>query len=147
MSENPSSTDETGHNAEIRTALNEWQRIFLQHDWEKLPVLLADGVTYSNPGDAMPLQGKDALVGSLQMSFSIFEDFEYARQFSGEDGHVLEFRGRVGDVAFTGIDIINFDAAGKIIDLVVMIRPIAAIMKLGTEAARRKAITDHGTHD
>lgn len=65
--------------------------------------------------------------------------FEYARRFSGDGGHVLEFCGRVGDTPFTGIDIIRFDDAGKISDLVVMIRPIAVVMKLGEEAGRRMA--------
>ncbi|KGM87874.1 SnoaL-like domain protein [Roseovarius mucosus DSM 17069] len=121
------------------TALDEWQRIFVQRDWNKLPHLLADDVTYFNPGDAMPLRGKQAVVGSLGLSFSIFENFEYMRHFNGDEGHVLEFRGYVGDTAFTGIDIIRFDLAGKIMDLVVMIRPIAAILELGEEAARRRA--------
>jgi len=136
MNETTSSPDSMVHSPQVQTALNEWQRIFLQLDWEKLPNLLADDVTYSNPGNAIPLRGKDALVGSLELSFSIFDDFEYTRHFNGDDGHVLEFRGSVGDTAFTGIDIIRFDAAGKIADLVVMIRPIAAVMKLGEEAAR-----------
>lgn len=132
---------------QVESALIEWQRIFKQLDWKKLPDLLADDVTYSNPGDPMPLQGKDAIVGSLALSFSIFKDFDYTRHFNGDDGHVIEFRGSVGDTAFTGIDIIRFDAAGKITDLVVMIRPIAAIMKLGEEAARRMTDTNKTAQD
>lgn len=139
MSETTSNPDSMVHNPQVQTALKEWQRIFTQLDWDKLPDLLADDVTYANPGDATPLRGKDAIVGSLGLSFSIFEDFEYTRHFNGDDGHVLEFRGSVGDTAFTGIDIIRFDAASKIADLVVMIRPIAAVMKLGEEVARRRA--------
>jgi ketosteroid isomerase-like protein len=139
MRESMSNESERVRNPQERTVLEEWQRIFKQLDWDKLPDLLADDVTYSNPGDAMPLRGKEALVGSLGLSFSLFEDFEYTRHFNGDEGHVLEFRGRVGGTAFTGIDIILFDAAGKITDLVVMIRPMAAVMKLGEEAARRMA--------
>lgn len=144
MSKTTSNTVRGFRDSHHQTALDEWQRIFNQLDWDKIPDLLADDVTYYNPAEAMPLRGKDALVGSLGLSFSIFEDFEYARRFSGEEGHVLEFRGRVGDAAFTGIDIIRFDAAGKIIDLVVMIRPMAAVMKLGEEAARRLAPANQG---
>jgi ketosteroid isomerase-like protein len=114
MNETTSNPDSMVHNPQVQTALKEWQRIFTQLDLDKLPDFLADDVTYSNPGDAMPLRGKDALVGSLGLSFSLFEDFEYTRHFNGEEGHVLEFRGRVGDTPFTGIDIIRFDAAGKI---------------------------------
>jgi hypothetical protein len=120
----------------MQTALKEWQRIFLQRDWDKLPELLADDVTFHTPVDAMPLRGKEAFVASLRQSFSIFENFEYAREFVGDEGHVLEFRGSVGDAAFTGIDIIRLDAAGKVTDLVVMIRPMSAMMKRGQGAAR-----------
>lgn len=139
MDDATSDSDGAGYHLQVQTALKEWQRIFMHHDWDKLPDLLADGVTYSNPGDATPLQGMDAVVGSLCLSFSIFQDFEYKRHFDGAEGHVLEFCGSVGDIAFTGIDIIRLDTAGKIADLVVMIRPIAAIMKLGEEATRRMA--------
>lgn len=147
MNETTSSPDSMVHSPQVQTALKEWQRIFLHLDWDKLPDLLADDVTYSNPGNATPLRGKDALVGSLGLSFSVFDDFEYTRHFNGDDGHVLEFRGSVGDTAFTGIDIIRFDAAGKIADLVVMIRPIAAIMKLGEEAARRMTTANQTAQD
>lgn len=147
MSEPTSDPAKRAHSPQILTALKEWQRIFLERDWDKLPELLSDDVTYSNPGDAMPLRGKDALVGSLRLSFGIFEDFEYARHFDSDAGHVLEFRGSVGDTAFTGVDIIRFDAAGKIADLVVMIRPIAAIMKLGEEAARRMTAANQTARD
>ncbi len=121
------------------SALAEWIRIVVGRDWDALPRLLAEEVTYHNPAQSEPLRGKDAIVGTLRLVFSIFEDFEYARRFEGEEGHVLEFRGRVHDAAFTGIDIVRFDAAGKIVDLVVMIRPIAAVIKLGEEASRRMA--------
>ncbi|VXC70947.1 NTF2 domain-containing protein [Pseudomonas sp. 8Z] len=119
------------------SALDEWHRIVTQLDWDALPDLLADDVTYHNPGQLEPLRGKDAFVGTLQLVFEIFEDFEYARRFSGDEGYVLEFRGRVGDAPFTGIDIVRFDETGKITDLVVMIRPVGAILKLGQEVAHR----------
>lgn len=134
-------THETAYSADAtdQAALAEWHRVIIERDWQALPALLADDVTYHNPAQSEPLRGKSALVGTLQLVFSIFEDFEYTRRFGGMDGHGLEFRGRVGDAAFTGIDLIRFDAAGRIADLVVMIRPIGAVMKLGEAAARRSA--------
>ena len=124
------------HNPQVQAALDAWQRIFLQRDWDALPKLLADDVTFHPPVDAMPLRGKKAFVDSLRQSFGIFENFEYAREFVGDEGHVLEFRGSVGDAAFTGIDIIRLDGAGKVTDLVVMLRPMSAMMKRGQRAAR-----------
>lgn len=136
MSTNPSDPNGRANNARVRSTLEEWQRIFLQRDWDALPELLADDVTFHTPADATPLLGKEAFVASLQQSFAMFRNFEYAREFAGDEGHVLEFAGSVGDAAFTGIDIIRLDDAGQITDLVVMIRPMSAMMKPGEEAAR-----------
>ncbi|NJO35255.1 MAG: nuclear transport factor 2 family protein [Rhodospirillales bacterium] len=147
MSDPDFSAAKWAHSPHVQIALKEWQRIFLQRDWDALPELLADDVTFHTPADAMPLRGKDAFVASLRQSFGIFESFEYARKFVGDDGHVLEFRGSVGDAAFTGIDIIRLDGAGKVTDLVVMIRPIAAVMKLGEEAARHMATANQTYQD
>lgn len=124
---------------------DEWHRVILQRDWDSLPNLLTGEVTYHNPAQSDPLRGKDALVGTLRLVFGIFEDFEYTRRFGGDDGYGLEFRGRVGDAPFTGIDLIRFDAHGRIADLVVMIRPIGAVVKLGEEAARRMGQAQAGS--
>ena len=115
--------------------LEEWERIVTTRDWESLPALLADEVTYHNPAQHEPLRGKDALTDTLRLVFGIFEDFEYTRCFSGANGDVLEFKGRVAEVPFTGVDIVRFNEEGKIIELVVMIRPIGAVIKLGEEIA------------
>lgn len=147
MIEANAAADANYHSRSVQSALIEWQRVFRTLDWDKLPGLLADDVTYSNPAEAMPLRGKQALVESMRLSFGIFENFEYARQFSGEDGHVMEFRGSVGDLAFTGIDIIRLNHAGKVTDLVVMIRPVAAVLKLAQEEARRMATSNQAAKD
>ncbi len=133
-------TDTTVNTAREKSGLDEWHRIVTHLDWDALPKLLADNVVYHNPGQFEPLRGKDAFVGTLRLVFGIFEDFEYTRNFAGDEGHVLEFRGRVREVPFTGIDIVRFDDSGKIIELVVMIRPVGAIMKLGEDVSRRMAV-------
>lgn len=138
MTQTDPAADPNHHSPQVQRALDDWQRIFKTLDLDKLPDLLADDVTYTNPVDAMTLRGRRALVDSMRLSFSIFENFEYAREFSGEDGHVLEFCGSVGNVAFTGVDIMRFDDAGKISDLVVMIRPVAALVKIGQEEAAHR---------
>lgn len=108
-------------------------------DWDKLAHLLADNVTYHNPAQYEPYRGKDALVGILRLVFSIFEDFEYRRRFSGEDSYALEFSARVGESQLSGVDLVRFDNAGKMTDLIVMLRPADVVAKLGQEAARRIA--------
>jgi len=119
------------------TAVNEWRRIVTYQDWNGLGNLLADDVTYHNPAQWEPYRGKEALTGILTLVFGIFEDFEYLRRFRGPDGFVLEFKAQIGNHPLTGIDIVRFDEAGKLVDLVVMLRPADAVAQLGEEAARR----------
>lgn len=120
-------------------AVQEWQRIVTQRDWDALPALMVDDVTYHNPAQFDPYRGKDALVGVLRLVFGIFEDFQYLRRFDGPEGTALEFSARVGEDQLFGIDLVRFDATGKMVDLVVMLRPVDVVAKLGAEAARRMA--------
>jgi hypothetical protein len=70
-----------------QAGLEEWHRIVTERDWEQLPALLVDDVTYHNPAQFEPYSGKDALVGILRLVFSIFADFDYHRTFGREDGY------------------------------------------------------------
>jgi hypothetical protein len=122
-------------------AVQTWHHIVTERDWDALPALVVDDVTYHNPAQFEPYRGKEALVGVLRLVFSIFEDFQYLRRFDGPEGTALEFTARVGEDTLFGIDLVRFDAAGKMLDLVVMLRPAAVVAKLGAEAARRMAAT------
>ena len=104
---------------------------------DQLPALLVDDVTYHNPAQSEPLRGKDGLVGTLRLVFSIFTDFEDLRTFGREDGYTLEFTARVGNDRLFGVDLVRFNEAGKMTDLVVMLRPASVVTELAEEAARR----------
>ncbi|HRP12574.1 MAG TPA: hypothetical protein PLK37_16230, partial [Terricaulis sp.] len=52
---------------------------------------------------------------------------------------VLEFSARVGDRALKGVDIIQFDAEGRIIDFEVMVRPMSGLQALGAAMGARLA--------
>lgn len=101
--------------------------------------MLVDDVTYHNPAQFEPYRGKDALGVILRLVFSIFVDFDYHRTFGREDGYALEFSARVGEDRLFGVDLVRFNEAGKMTDLVVMLRPASVVTKLGEEAARRMA--------
>lgn len=123
----------------VEQAVQDWHRIVTQRDWDTLPALVVDDVTYHNPAQFEPYHGKEALVGVLRLVFSIFEDFQYLRRFDGPEGTALEFTARVGEDSLFGIDLVRFDSTGKMVDLVVMLRPVDVVAKLGVEAARRMA--------
>lgn len=122
-----------------QAGVEEWHRIVTERDLDNLPALLVDDVTYHNPAQFEPLRGKDALVGILRLVFSIFTDLEDLRTFGREDGYALEFTARVGEDRLIGVDLVRFNEAGKMTDLVVMLRPAGVATKLAEEAARRMA--------
>ena len=58
----------------------------------------------------------------------LFEsEFRYVREVVSETDAVLEFTAEVGGIHINGVDMIHWNADGKIDDFKVMIRPLKAI--------------------
>ncbi|MFJ9908676.1 nuclear transport factor 2 family protein [Streptomyces sp. NPDC101152] len=122
-----------------QAGITEWRRIVAELDWDRLPQLLAENVTYRSPADYEPYQGKETMAAILRVVFGIMEDFTYLRHFSSGTGYVLEFSTRVGDARLSGADFVEFDDDGKITDFMVMMRPADAVQILSSQAATRMA--------
>lgn len=125
--------------AAAQAGITQWRRIVEGLDWDRLPPLLAEQVTYRSPADLESHHGKDTMVAILRAVFSVLQDFTYLRHFGGATGYVLEFSARVGDARLLGVDIVEFDEDGKITDLMVMMRPADAVLALTSEVAQRMA--------
>ncbi len=69
----------------------------------------------------------------------VFEDFTYHRQWLNGDQWALEFSARVGELSLKGIDLMQFNEAGQIVNFEVMVRPLNGVQVLGAEMARRLA--------
>jgi hypothetical protein len=69
----------------------------------------------------------------------VLQDFQYHRQFRSEDSVALEFSARIGDTIVKAMDIIRFNAKGKIIDFEVMARPAKALQALALAMGERLA--------
>lgn len=101
--------------------------------------LLADDVVFRSPIVYRPYRGRDA-VGRLLLAVSrVFEDFRYVREIGAADArdHALHFSARVGDRELEGCDFLHTDAAGKVAELMVMVRPLSGALALA-EAMRRE---------
>jgi hypothetical protein len=123
--------------AAAQAGLKEWHRIVAALDWDQLPDLLADNVSFRNPAVYEPYRGKATMVEILRAVFSVLQDFTYHRHFTSATGYVLEFTARVDAERVVGVDLIELDQFGKITDLMVMMRPIAAVQLLAAEAGKR----------
>ena|SRR5215211_1899240 len=96
-------------------------------DIDAAAALLADNVEFRSPVVFSPYQGRDVVAEILHAVLSVFEDFHYVREFSATDspGEALVFRARVGDKQIEGCDFLHRNDAGKIDELVVMVRPLS----------------------
>jgi len=122
-----------------QTAITRWHEMLETRDMSILNELLADDVVFRSPVAFHPYPGKQVVFFILSNVIQVFENFSYHREFLSEDGNnvVLEFSANVGDKKLKGIDMIQFNDEGQIIDFEVMIRPKSGLEALAIEMGQR----------
>lgn len=125
----------------VAASLALWHEMVAQRDLTRLPSILADEAVFRSPMAFKPYASAAAVQLVLSTVVQVFTEFAYHRQFASEDGLsvVLEFSAKVSDKSLKGVDVIQFDAAGRIVDFEVMIRPFNALQALGNEMGQRLA--------
>lgn len=76
-----------------------------------------------------PQHGKAIVKAYLSAAFKVFFNptFRYVREIVGPSDAMLEFETEIDGILVNGVDIIRWDASGKIVEFKVMIRPLKAI--------------------
>lgn len=121
--------------------LTRWHEFVVNRNEQILPEILADEMQFFSPFVYKP-KNKAAAMTILQTVTNVFEDFRYTRKMFGASCATLEFAANVGAISLQGVDIIEFDEAGKIIEFKVMIRPANGLQALG--AAMNERLTAQG---
>jgi hypothetical protein len=103
--------------------------------------LFAEDVVFRSPAVFKPYEGVDALGEVLFNVSQVFEDFRYVDQVETGDTAILVFEARVGEKELQGVDILRFDDAGLIKEMIVMIRPASGLMAVAEEMGRRLGAT------
>ncbi|MGD9965158.1 MAG: nuclear transport factor 2 family protein [Hyphomonadaceae bacterium] len=121
--------------ANVAASLAKWHAMVACKDLAGLDALVHPEAMFRSPMAFKPYQSAQAVSLLLRTVLTVFEDFTYHRQLVSEDGQsvVLEFSARVGDKKLKGVDLIQFDAEGRITDFEVMVRPFNALQALGAE--------------
>ena len=124
-----------------KQALEKWHQMIKTGDLSNLNELLADDVVFRSPVAFKPYEGKRVVFFILTNVIQVFENFTYHREFYTEDGEnvVLEFSANVSGKSLKGIDMVRFNAQGKIIDFEVMIRPMSGLAALAEKMGTRFA--------
>ena len=122
--------------------LVKWHKFVSEQDMQALAEALANDVLFRSPFLWKPKEGKATAMLYVSSAVRVLEDFTYHRQFVGDNAVVLEFSARVGSLSVKGVDIIQFNAEGQIVDFEVMVRPANGLQALAAAMAQQLASTD-----
>jgi len=129
-------------------ALARWHAVVDSRDAAGLPALVAEDAVFRSPAVHTPQEGRDTVVGYLTAAFTVLgPHLTYEREWLGDDSAVLQFRSEVGGLDVSGVDMITWDADGRIVDFTVMVRPKkaldAVIEHMGAELVRMLGAAGH----
>jgi len=112
--------------------IHKWHEVVKGDEPELLDKLLAENAVFSSPVVFKPLEGKVITMMYLQAAGQSFnmEKFKYTKEIHDGLHSVLEFETYIDDISVNGIDMIEWNQDGKIINFKVMIRPYQAVLKV-----------------
>lgn len=110
-----------------------------REDISALEAALRPDVVFRSPAVFRPYEGREAVLALLSAVFPVLEGFHYTDQVESGDTAVLAFSARVGDRDVDGIDLLRFDAEGKVRELTVYVRPLSGLQKLAETMMARMA--------
>ncbi|GAA2512673.1 nuclear transport factor 2 family protein [Streptomyces thermolineatus] len=111
-----------------------------ERDLTALDELFTEDIRFYSPVKFTPFEGRPMVLGLFGVLLRTFEDFRYVGDFEGTaetsaggaeaPSAVLLFRATVGGKQIHGIDLLQFDEAGRIKEFTVMVRPLSAVQVL-----------------
>jgi hypothetical protein len=109
--------------------IDTWHQIVAARNAAALDDVLADDAVFHSPVVHTPQKGKQ--ITKLYLSAAIMalgnSNFTYVREVVGDSDAVLEFTTELDGIHVNGVDMIHWNAEGKIDDFKVMIRPLKAV--------------------
>ena len=111
------------------TVLERWHAIVAARDFAGLDDLLADDVVFQSPALHTPQAGKAITKKYLVAAMQVLDSgqFRYVGEWHGDGSAVLEFETAIGEVRVNGVDMIAWNADGRITNFKVMLRPVKAL--------------------
>jgi ketosteroid isomerase-like protein len=109
--------------------IERWHVAAKAADPAQLDALLADDAIFESPVVHTPQVGKAIVTAYLTAAFEVLnnEHFHYLGEWIGEGSAVLEFATELDGVKINGVDMIWWNAEGRITRFKVMVRPLKAI--------------------
>jgi ketosteroid isomerase-like protein len=124
----------------ISNTVAAWHRVVEACDPAGLAPLLADDVIFRSPAVHAPQEGRAVATAYLTAALAVLgPTIRYDREWQAPDGAVLEFHADLDGTQVHGIDMMRFDAAGRIVEFTVMVRPMRALNRLVEEMGKALA--------
>ena len=117
--------------------LQAWHDALTQRDPRGLADLIADDAVFHSPVVHRPQVGKALVHGYLSAAMSVLGNasFRYVRELADNGQACLEFEVEIDGVHVNGVDLIRWDASGRISDFKVMLRPLKAVQLIHEKMA------------
>lgn len=112
--------------------IQRWHAVVKSRDTQALGELLADEAVFESPVVHTPQLGRAITQKYLAAAMVVLNNdtFKYLNEWYGETSAVLEFQCTCDGVLINGVDIIEWNAAGRISRFKVMVRPLKAVNAL-----------------
>lgn len=117
---------------QVPPTIERWHQVVKSRDVRALHDLLSDDVVFVSPVVHTPQTGRAITQAYLRAAMQVLNNpsFHYLNQWYGADSAVLEFECVVEGITVNGIDMIHWDAEGRIDRFKVMVRPLKAVNKV-----------------
>ena len=108
-----------------------WHAIAEARDPAGLADLLADDVVFRSPAVHTPQEGKELTTAYLSAAVVVLgPTLAYQREWYAERNAVLEFEAELDGLTVHGIDMMQWNDEGKLVEFTVMVRPFKGLEKL-----------------
>jgi hypothetical protein len=108
-----------------------WHAIAASRDPAGLAELLADDVVFRSPAVHGDQEGKELTTAYLSAAVVVLgPTLVYRRQWYADRNAVLEFEAELDGLTVHGIDMLQWNDEGRLVEFTVMVRPIRGLEKL-----------------
>jgi hypothetical protein len=117
--------------ADVPAPVAAWHAIAESRDPAGLADLLADDMVFRSPAVHGDQAGKELTTAYLSAAIVVLgPTLAYRRQWYADSNAVLEFEAELDGFLLHGIDMLQWNAAGRLTEFTVMVRPIRGLEKL-----------------
>ncbi|MCG6206567.1 nuclear transport factor 2 family protein [Rhodopseudomonas sp. HC1] len=117
-----------------------WHRALPAADVPALTALLTEDVTFFSPTVQSPIRGREATLLVLRTVAEVLQNIRYRRILAGGPCEAaLEFSAEIGKLPLNGINLMRFDADGRIREFEVMMRPLRSLSAVADAVGNRVA--------